>query len=41
MILTIKIGRQRLFITVEKGVGKHKKSVFLLIKPTKRAETRV
>jgi len=41
MILAIKIGGQRLFIAVEKEVGKYKQSVFLLMKPTKRAEARV
>ena len=41
MILVKNIGGQRLFIAVEKGVGKYKQSAFLLMKPTKRAEARV
>ena len=41
MILAIKINRKSLFLTVEKGVGKHKQSAFLLIKLMKRAELRV
>ena len=31
MILSIKYNRGRMFIVVEKGVGKHKNSAFLLI----------
>ena len=34
----IKVNRSRLFLVVEKGVGKHKQLVFLLMKLTKRVE---
>ena len=40
MILVIKIGRKLIFLAVEQGVGYHKHSLFLLMKPVKRAEAR-
>ena len=41
MILIIKAGGKQIFLAVEKEVGYYKQSAFLLMKPTKRVDTRV
>ena len=40
MILSIKHNSRRMFVAVEKGVGKHKNSAFLLINPAMRMVVR-
>ena len=40
MIMVIKVNGSKLFIVIEKGVRKHKNTVFLLIKPTRRKEAK-
>ena len=40
MIMAIKVNGGKLFIAIEKGVGKHKTTIFLLIKPIRRREAK-